>query len=47
MNKTLLTETDLSNRELVNEELFVEVEKQKHPISIQMEPLKKTDFKNQ
>ena len=39
--------TDLSNEELVNKELFVEVEKQKHLMSIQVGSLKKTDFKNQ
>ena len=38
--------TDLTNKELVDKELFVEVEKQKHPISVQLEPLKRTDFKN-
>ena len=38
--------TDLSNNELLNKNLFVEVEKQKHPISIQLKPLKQTDFKN-
>jgi 4-methylaminobutanoate oxidase (formaldehyde-forming) len=38
--------TDLINKELVGKELFVEVEKQKHPISVQLEPLKRTDFKN-
>ena len=38
--------TDLTNKELVGKELFVEVEKQKHPISVQLEPLKRTDFKN-
>ena len=39
--------TDFTNKELVDKELFVEVEKQKHPISIQVGPLKQTDFKNQ
>ena len=38
--------TDLSNSELLNKELFVEVEKQKYPILIQLKPLKRTDFKN-
>jgi 4-methylaminobutanoate oxidase (formaldehyde-forming) len=38
--------TDLTNKELVGKELFVEVEKQKHPISVQLEHLKRTDFKN-
>ena len=38
--------TYLTNKELVGKELFVEVEKQKYPISVQLEPLKRTDFKN-
>ena len=38
--------TDLSNDELLNKDLFVEVEKKKYPLSIQLKPLKKTDFKN-
>ena len=38
--------TDLTNKELVGKELFVEVEKQKYPISVQLEYLKRTDFKN-
>jgi 4-methylaminobutanoate oxidase (formaldehyde-forming) len=38
--------TDLTNKELVGKELFVEVEKQKYPISVQLEHLKRTDFKN-
>jgi len=38
--------TDLTNKELVDKELFVEVEKKMYPISIQTEPLKRTDFKN-
>ena len=38
--------TDLSNSELLNKELFLEVEKQKYPILIQLKPLKRTDFKN-
>jgi len=37
---------DLSNDELKSKNLFIEVEKQKYPISIQIEPLKRTDFKN-
>ena len=37
---------DLSNEELQSKNLFIEVEKQKYPISIQSEPLKRTDFKN-
>ena len=38
--------TDLTNKELVDKELFVEVEKKMYLISIQTEPLKRTDFKN-
>ena len=38
--------TDLTNEELVGKKLFVEVEKQKYPISVQLECLKRTDFKN-
>ena len=38
--------TDLTNKELVGKKLFVEVEKQKYPISVQLEYLKRTDFKN-
>ena len=37
---------DLSNDELQSKNLFIEVEKQKYPISIQLESLKQTDFKN-
>ena len=37
---------DLSNKELQSKNLFIEVEKQKYPISIQLKPLKQTDFKN-
>jgi glycine cleavage system aminomethyltransferase T/glycine/D-amino acid oxidase-like deaminating enzyme len=37
---------NLSNEELQSKNLFIEVEKKKYPISIQVEPLKKTDFKN-
>ena len=37
---------DFSNEELQSKNLFIEVEKQKYPISIQSEPLKRTDFKN-
>ena len=37
---------DRSNDELQSKNLFIEVEKQKYPISIQSEPLKRTDFKN-
>ena len=35
-----------SNEELQTKNLFIEVEKKKYPISIQSEPLKRTDFKN-
>ncbi len=38
--------TDLSNEELVNKKLFVEVEKKMHSIFIQSKALKQTDFKN-
>ena len=38
--------TDLTNKELVDKELFVEVERKMYPILIQTEPLKRTDFKN-
>ena len=37
---------DLSNDELQTKNLFIEVEKQKYPISFQSGPLKRTDFKN-
>jgi len=37
---------DLSNNELQSKNLFIEVEKQKYPISVQIKPLKRTDFKN-
>ena len=37
---------DLSNEELKNKNLFIEVEKKKYPISIQTVALKRTDFKN-
>ena len=39
-------ENDLSNEELQSKNLFIEVEKHKYPISIQLGPLKRTDFKN-
>ena len=39
-------DNDLSNDELQSKNLFIEVEKQKYPISVQLEPLKRTDFKN-
>ena len=35
-----------SDEELKSKNLFIEVEKQKYPIEIQLEPLKRTDFKN-
>ena len=38
--------SDLSDDELQSKNLFIEVEKQKYPILIQLEPLKRTDFKN-
>ncbi len=37
---------DYSNNELQSKNLFVEVEKQKYPIEMIKEPLKKTNFKN-
>ena len=37
---------DLSNEELKNKNLFIEVEKKKYPILIQAKALKRTDFKN-
>ena len=37
---------DYSDNELQSKNLFVEVEKQKYPIELIKEPLKKTDFKN-
>ena len=37
---------DLSNEELKNKNLSIEVEKKKYPISIQSEALKRTNFKN-
>ena len=39
-------ENDFSNFELQSKNLFIEVAKQKYPISIQFEPLKRKDFKN-
>ena len=39
-------DNDLSNDELQSKNLFIEIEKQKYPIEIQLEPLKRTDFKN-
>ena len=38
--------SDLSDEELKNKNLFIEVEKKKYPITIQIEALKRTDFKN-
>ena len=38
---------NFSNEELQSKNLFIEVEKQKYPITVQTEPLKRTDFKNQ
>ena len=38
--------SDFSNEELENKNLFIEVEKKKYPIFIQSEALKRTDFKN-
>ena len=38
--------SDLSDEELKNENLFIEVEKKKYPITIQTKALKRTDFKN-
>ena len=38
--------TDLSNKELKDKNLFIEVEKKKYQIFIQLEPLKKSNFKN-
>ena len=37
---------DLSNDELESKNLFIEVEKKKYPISIQLGALKRTDYKN-
>jgi 4-methylaminobutanoate oxidase (formaldehyde-forming) len=37
---------DFTNDELQSKNLFIEVEKQKYSISIQSDPLKRTDFKN-
>ena len=38
--------TDYPNEELQNKSLFIEVEKKKYPIEIQLKALKQTDFKN-
>ena len=37
---------DLSNDELQSKNLFIEIEKQKYPILVQLGPLKRTNFKN-
>ena len=37
---------DLSNEDLQFKDLFIEIEKKMYPISIQLEPLKRTNFKN-
>ena len=37
---------DFSNEELKNKSLFIEVEKKKYPISVQLKPLKQTNYKN-
>jgi len=37
---------DLSNDELKSKNLFIEVEKKKYPISVQLRALKRTDYKN-
>ena len=37
---------DLSNEELQNKNLFIEVEKKKYPIELISKPLKQTNFKN-
>ena len=37
---------DISNDELHNKDLFIEVEKKKYPIEIINKPLKQTNFKN-
>ena len=38
--------SDFSEEELKSKNLFIEVEKQKYPIAVQLRPLKRTDFKN-
>ena len=38
--------SDFSIEELKSKNLFIEVEKQKYPIAVQLEPLKRTNFKN-
>ena len=37
---------DLSDDELKSKNLFIEVEKLKYPITIELQPLKQTNFKN-
>ena len=37
--------TDLSNTELESKNLYIEIEKQKYPKDLQLEPLKKNNFK--
>ena len=37
---------DFSNDELQKKKLFVEVEKQKYPIKLNLKPLKQTNYKN-
>ena len=37
--------TNLSNQELLNRDLFIEVEKKKHKADILLSPLKKNNFK--
>ena len=37
---------DFSNVELQKKKLFVEVEKQKYPIKLNLKPLKQTNYKN-
>ena len=39
-------DTDFSNEELKNKNLFIEVEKKKYSISILLKPLKQSNFKN-
>ncbi len=38
--------TDLSNEELINRSLFIEIEKKKYPAEIILRPLKQSDYKN-
>ena len=39
-------QNDFTDDELQSKNLFIEVEKQKYPISIHLDPLKQTNFKN-